>query len=60
MKWKRSRPQLKRLLEEAIRSVLDIDAYNRECDAETADAHQLDAARESARTLLQGIDLSEI
>ena len=42
------RPQvLQKILTEAIESVLDIDAFNREVEAESADAAYIAAARQS-------------
>ena len=41
--------QLQGLLDEAIRSVLDIDAYNIEVAAEATDAAQIEAPRETIK-----------
>jgi hypothetical protein len=48
-----------RLLEEAIQSVLDIDAYNAEVRAEEEDAKKLAALRERAGELLADIEEEE-
>src|SRR5262249_17924750 len=41
-----------RLLEEAINEVLDIDAYNREVDAERTDAERIEALRQKTAKAL--------
>jgi hypothetical protein len=44
-------------LDEVVRSVLDIDLFNREVEAEHGESVYLDAARKSAAEALKGIDL---
>jgi hypothetical protein len=48
-----------RLLEEAITSVLDIDAYNREVEAERKDAKDLAALRKRAMTLIGDLEQTD-
>jgi len=45
---------LQDILDEAVRSVLDIDAYNDEVDAEAEDARHIEAARKTALEALRG------
>jgi hypothetical protein len=49
--------ELPKLLDSAIRSVLDLEAFNYEVEQEAVDAAGVEAAREAARSHLQGIDL---
>lgn len=55
---------LQQILRDAIRSVLDMDAYNREVEAEKADAAELSRLRRQVRHALVGIvdeaDLEEL
>lgn len=51
--------ELVKLLDDAIQSALDIDAYNHEAEQERRDFAKLDATREAARELLKGISLDE-
>ena len=46
---------LQRVLREAIESVLDIEAFNREIDAERADAAHLDSVRRVVHEQLKGV-----
>jgi hypothetical protein len=47
---------LQQLLDEAIRSVMDIDAYNREVEAEQADAIKIEGVRRTVAETLRGTD----
>lgn len=49
--------ELPKLLDEAIRSVLDLDAYNYEVRREAIDAANVEARRQAALQSLRGIDL---
>jgi hypothetical protein len=48
--------QLQELLEDAIQSVLDLDAFERECEAERLDAQRLEGVRRTIHDVLQGTD----
>jgi hypothetical protein len=48
-----------KLLEEAIRSVIDIEAYNREVEAERADAQRLRALREQAAKAMAEVSIDD-
>ncbi|MDX1945240.1 MAG: ParB/RepB/Spo0J family partition protein [Pirellulaceae bacterium] len=50
---------LQSLLDEAIRSVLDLDAFNREIEAEKNDAAQVESARKVVVEALKEINLGE-
>jgi hypothetical protein len=52
--------ELPNLLDEAIRGVLDIDAFNCEVDAESEDARNIEATREAARSALKGMSIDEL
>jgi hypothetical protein len=49
--------ELPKLLDGAIRSVLDLDAYNHEVEQEKEDAAKIEATRTEARHMLREIDL---
>jgi hypothetical protein len=48
--------QLQELLRDAIDSVIDVDAFNTEIEAEKRDATHLDAVRRTVHDMLKGID----
>jgi hypothetical protein len=50
---------LQQILRDAIDSVLDVEAYNAEIDAEKRDAAYLDQVRRQVHSLLQGLHLGD-
>jgi hypothetical protein len=52
--------ELPKLLDVAIRSVLDLDAFNHEVDQEKQNAAQIEATQSAARSVLRGIDLEDV
>jgi hypothetical protein len=51
--------ELQEILDETIRGVLDLDAFNREVDAEKADAAKLEALRQSIRGSIETLGCAE-
>jgi ParB-like chromosome segregation protein Spo0J len=50
--------QLQTILDQAIRAVIDVDAFNAEVEAEAEDAARIEAMRETVRQVLQEADLN--
>lgn len=51
--------ELENLLDNAVRSVLDLDAFNHEVEQEHIDARQIEATRAAARSTFKDLDLDD-
>jgi hypothetical protein len=50
--------QLQEILDEAVQGVIDLDAFERECQSERADAHRLEGVRRTIYKSLQRTEFS--